>query len=174
MKGKQIILLLLLAAGAAAIILSVRHGGTKKPVAVGLYAPDFSVTDFRTGKTLSSSDLKGKVILVNFWASWCEPCKEEMPSVDALYREMGSDKDFIMITILYRDTPVTALAYMKSQGYGFPVYGDPAGSAAHSFGVTGVPETYIIDKNGVLQKKMIGPDNWNSPGERDFISSLLR
>jgi thiol-disulfide isomerase/thioredoxin len=174
MKGKQIILLVLLVAAAAAVILSVRHGGTKKTVAVGLYAPDFRVTDFRTGKTLLSSDLKGKVLFVNFWASWCEPCKEEMPSVDALYKEMESNKDFIMVTILYRDTPVNAVAYMKSKGYVFPVYSDPDGATAKSFGVTGVPETYVIDKNGVLQKKMIGPDNWYSPEEKGFISSLLR
>jgi cytochrome c biogenesis protein CcmG, thiol:disulfide interchange protein DsbE len=174
MKGKQIILLLLLVAGVAAVALSLRQGATKKPVAVGLYAPDFHVTDFRTGKTLSSSDLKGKVLFVNFWASWCDPCKEEMPSVDAIYKEMASNKDFVMITILYRDTPVTAVAYMKSKGYVFPVYSDPDGATARTFGVTGVPETYVIDKNGVLQKKMIGPDNWYSPEERDFVSSLLR
>ncbi|MEJ2696791.1 MAG: TlpA disulfide reductase family protein [Candidatus Sulfobium sp.] len=174
MKGKQIILLVLLVAGVAAIVLSLRQGRTKKPSVVGLYAPDFHVTDFRTGKTIRSADFKGKVVFVNFWASWCSPCKEEMPSVDALYDEMRNNKDFVMITILYRDTPVNAVSYMKSKGYDFPVYSDPRGTSAGNFGVTGVPETYVIDKNGVLQKKMIGPDDWTSPEERQFISSLLR
>lgn len=174
MKGKQIILVILLLAGIGAVILSLRQGGTKKPAVVGLYAPDFSVTDFRTGKIISSADLKGKVLLVNFWASWCNPCKEEMPTVDGFYKEMADDKDFVMITILYRDTPVNAVSYMKSMGYSFPVYTDPAGDAAKNFGVTGVPETYVIDKNGVLKKKMIGPDNWTSRENRELISSLLR
>lgn len=174
MKGKRIILLVLLVAGVAAIILSLREGRKPRPSVVGLYAPSFRVTDFRTGKVLSSSDFKGKVVFVNFWASWCGPCKEEMPTVDALYRQLASNKDFVMITILYRDTPVSGVSYMKSKGYVFPVYSDPDGSSAKNFGVTGVPETYVIAKDGILKKKVIGPDNWTSQEDRDFISSLLR
>jgi len=172
MKGKKIILLLLLALGVAAVVLSLRHGGRKKPSVVGLYAPDFRVKDM-AGKTFTSADFKGKVVFVNFWASWCTPCKEEMPTVNALYDQMKDNKDFVMITILYNDSPVNGLGYMKSKGYDFPVYTDVGGSSASDFGVTGVPETYVIDKSGILQKKVIGPDDWTSPEDLKLISSLL-
>lgn len=174
MKGKKIILLLLFLSGIAALALSLRHGGARKPAIVGLYAPHFRVTDFRTGKTLTSDDFKGKVVFLNFWASWCDPCKREMPSVDALYRKMESNKDFVMITVLYRDTPANAVAYMKAKGYGFPVYLDPNDVSSSSFGVTGVPETYVIDRSGILKKKMIGPDDWTSPEDGKLFSALLR
>lgn len=173
MKGKKVILLVLLVAGVAAVVLSMRHGGRKKPSIVGLYAPDFKVKDFRTGKTLTSDDFKGKVVFVNFWASWCSVCKEEMPTVDALYKQMKSNKNFVMITILYKDSAVNGVAYLKSKGYSFPVYSDVDGYSASNFGVTGVPETYVISKSGVLKKKTIGPDNWVSAENKEFISHLL-
>jgi cytochrome c biogenesis protein CcmG/thiol:disulfide interchange protein DsbE len=172
MKGKKIILLMLLLAGIAALALSLRHRGAAKPAVVGLYAPDFRVRDM-SGKTFTSADFKGKAVFVNFWASWCSPCREEMPTVNALFNKMKDSKDFVMITILYNDSPVTALGYMKSKGYDFPVYTDVDGSSASNFGLTGVPETYIIGKSGVLRRKVIGPDDWTSPDELKLISSLL-
>lgn len=148
--------------------------GSAAALHVANYVPPFQFTDFRTGKKLSSADFKDKVLLVHFWASWCIPCMEETPTVDALYRQMAPNKDFVMITVLYKDSPVNAVAYMKSKGYDFPVYVDPGGASARIFGVTGVPETYVIDKKSILKKKTIGPDNWVSPENKDFILSLLR
>ncbi len=136
-------------------------------------APSFEVKDAVTGQTLSTSALSDKVIFVNFWASWCQPCKEEMPSIEALYREMANRKDFVMITVLYKDTPDNAFAYMKSMGYSFPVFVDPDGDVSRDFGVTGVPETYIIDKKGKLAKRVIGGLDWNAPDEKNMIKTLL-
>jgi cytochrome c biogenesis protein CcmG/thiol:disulfide interchange protein DsbE len=175
MKSKHVILLAVLVGIAAVIAFGLKEAGNgKKVVAVGLYSPDFTVVDAKTGKTLSSSDLKGKVLFVHFWASWCEVCKQEMPTVNALAAEMASDRDFVMITVLYNDTLQNGAAYMNAMGYSFPVYTDSGGSNSKNFGVTGVPETYIVDKKGVLRKKVIGAADWNAPEERQLVNSLLK
>ena len=170
MKHKIIILAALFLAGAAFLFFDTTPSKNlrKEPA-----APGFEVNDAVSGKSLSSSDLKNKIIFVNFWASWCEPCKEEMPSIEALHREMMSNDDFRMVTILYKDSPGNALGYMKSKGYTFPVYVDPGGSAARSYGVTGVPETYISDKKGMLVRRVIGGADWNSPDEKNQIKALF-
>lgn len=167
------LLLIGIAAVAGVLIKGTNSRNSNKQVAVGLYAPSFEIVEPGSGQVLSSPDMKGKVIFVNFWASWCQPCKEEMPSIDALYEEFGKNDDFRMITILYRDKPGDALGYMQSNGYAFPVYLDPKGTAAQKFGVTGVPETYIIDRKGVLKKRVIGPYEWNSAEEKELIAALL-
>jgi DsbE subfamily thiol:disulfide oxidoreductase len=169
-KHKVIILAVLFLAGAA--ILFFGTNGSKQ-IRKEPTAPGFEVTDAVSGKALSSSDFKNKILFVNFWASWCDPCKEEMPSIEALHREMMSNDDFLMVTILYKDSPENALRYMKSKGYTFPVYIDPSGSVARSYGVTGVPETYIVDKKGMLARRVIGGADWNSPEEKSQIKALF-
>lgn len=170
MKYKIIILGALLLVGGAVLFF---NAGPGKDLEKGPLAPTFEVSDAVSGKGLSLSHLKNKIIFVNFWASWCDPCKEEMPSIEALHREMASNSDFVMVTILYKDSPKNALGYMKSKGYTFPVYVDPGGSSARNYGVTGVPETYIVDKNGMLARRVIGGADWSSPGEKNSIKSLL-
>ncbi len=173
MKNKLTILLMVLIVAAA--LSGCKPGGSKiGAVAVGLPAPDFSLVDMKTGKQLSSSELRGKVIFVHFWATWCQPCREELPLVNAMGNDAASLSNFVMATVLYQDSPENAVAFMKTMSYSFPVNTDPGGTAAKSFGVTGVPETYIIDKKGVLRRKVIGAADWGSAGERQLINSLLK
>lgn len=146
---------------------------SKDPAAVGLYAPGVEVKDALTGQTLSTADLKGKVLLVNFWASWCPPCREEMPSIEALYRELKDRPDFRMVTILYNDSNQNGIGYMKQNGYTFPVYEDIGGSTARKYGITGVPETYLVDKKGLMKRKIIGAIDWNSPEEKASLLALF-
>ncbi len=96
-----------------------------------------------------------------------------MPSVEALYREMAVNNDFVMVTILYKDSPENAYAYMRSLGYTFPVYVDPGGEAARNYGVTGVPETYVTDKKGALVIRVIGGADWSAPDEKSRIKALF-
>jgi cytochrome c biogenesis protein CcmG/thiol:disulfide interchange protein DsbE len=174
-KSKYVILLAVLTGVAAVIALGLKEAGNgRKAVAVGLYSPDFTVVDVKTGKTLSSSDLRGKVLFVHFWASWCEVCKQEMPTVNTLAADMASNRDFAMITVLYNDSSQNGAAYMNAMGYSFPVYTDTGGNDAKNFGVTGVPETYIVDKKGVLRRRVIGAADWNAPEERQLVSALLK
>jgi cytochrome c biogenesis protein CcmG/thiol:disulfide interchange protein DsbE len=173
-KAKGLILVVILAVGIAILSIGLSRNGEekKKMVAVGLPAPDFAVAASADGAVLNSSQLKGRVVFVNFWASWCQPCKDEMPSVQALYEATRSDDRIVIVTVLYKDSPRDALQYMRSKGFTFPVYIDPKKSY-RAFGVTGVPETYIIDKQGTLRRRAIGPADWTSPEERTLITSLV-
>lgn len=173
MNKKSYLIIALAVAGVLLGILITGEDSKRPPVAIHSTAPEFTIIDSASGAGFSSADFKGKVIFVNFWASWCPPCKEEMPSMEALYREFSNHENFRMITILYKDDPTDALSYLKTNRYTFPVYLDREGISAKNFGVTGVPETYIIDKGGILREKIIGPADWNSPDARNAVRSLF-
>jgi len=158
---------------AGLIVFFVSCSDNKSKVAEEIGAPKLDVRDARTGQTIDISQLKGKVVFVNFWASWCMPCKEEMPSIEALHRGLLKNDSFFMITILYKDDVKTATDYMHAYSYTFPLFTDNDGVSAKRYGVTGVPETYLIDKKGALKKRVIGPADWNSSEARAFIDSLL-
>jgi len=145
----------------------------KIEVPKGIGAPKLDVRDVRTGKTIDISQFNGKVVFVNFWASWCPPCKEEMPSIEALHRELMNKDQFLIVTILYKDDAKTATDYMRAHNYTFPVFTDNDGISAINYGVTGVPETYLIDKKGTQRRRVIGPADWNSSEAKAFINSLL-
>jgi peroxiredoxin len=138
---------------------------------VGKPAPDFKLTD-RAGKTWSLAQLRGQVVFVNFWASWCPPCLEEMPSMQALYTSMPTD-NFKMLAILYKDEPAAADALAAKGGFTFPILIDPEAKVGQTYGLTGVPETFIVDKQGILREKFIGPVQWNAPRSRQMVMKYI-
>ena len=111
--------------------------------------PDFTVYD-REGNAVKLSDFAGKPIVLNFWASWCGPCKSEMPFFDDAYRKYGDKVQFLMVNVTDGDqeTLESALDYVDSVVYGFPVYYDTDLDAAAVFGVTSLPTTYFFDASG--------------------------
>lgn len=117
--------------------------------------------------------MKGSVILINFWATWCTSCIEEMPSLERLFRNFSGNSQFKILTILYKDDALRATGFMKQNGYTLPVYLNPDESAAKNFGITGVPETFIIDKKGILRDKVIGPAEWDSSNSVHVFQSLM-
>jgi len=135
---------------------------------VGNPAPDFTLVD-RTGKNWTLSELKGQVVFINFWATWCPPCREEMPSMQRLYTKLPTDK-FKMLAILNRDAPSLADVFVKKAGVTMPILDDQSNTVGSQYGLTGLPETYIIDKQGVLREKFIGPAQWDSP---QFVQMLM-
>ena len=145
---------------------------SQKAAKIGEPVSDVELIDAQENK-LRLSELKGSVVFVNFWAAWCPPCIEEMPSIEALFRSLSGEQNFRMITILYRDDMDRISKSAKEQGYTLPIYRDPDGSAAIRFGITGVPETFIIDKKGILRDKVIGPYNWDSPGVTGTLLQLI-
>lgn len=149
-------------------------------VAVGLKAPDFELPELDTSGKVSSiiwrfSELKGKVIFINFWASWCDECKKEKPTVQRLYEKMQG-KSFQMLTIAYGDAPEKAMAYMRMREnvYTMPVLFDDDMKVARNYGVRGVPETYIIDREGIVREKIIGRRQWDSPEAIELIEKWLK
>jgi len=174
LKQKSVILVAIFILAIALVIFSVKREETPKTKAVvGLKAPGFLLSD-PSGKTYTLSELKGSVIFVNFWATWCPPCVEEMPSIQNLYNGFKDNKEFRMVTILYKDDYQKAIAFMKQNNYTLPILIDSDGKSAKAYGVTGVPETYIVDKQGVLREKVIGPADWSSVQADSLISNLLK
>jgi len=112
-------------------------------------APSFDLTGL-DGKAIRSSQLRNKVYVVNFFNSWCIPCRQETPALKAFYAAHESEADFAMIGIIIDDDPTTVRDYVREQGITWPVAVDPKGTAALDFGTTGQPETYVVAPDGVV------------------------
>ena len=114
-------------------------------------APDFTVYDLE-GKAVSLSDFRGQPVILNFWASWCGPCKSEMPDFQAKFEEYGEQIHFLMVNLTdgSQETVETAQGFVDGQGYTFPVYFDTDYSGAMAYTVSAVPATYFIDEAGNL------------------------
>jgi peroxiredoxin len=144
-----------------------------KPPAEGQQAPDFILADLSGTKT-RLSDLQGEVVLVNFWATWCPPCREEIPSMVALNRIMVG-KPFRMLAISMDQGGKDAVNdFFRNSGLTLPVLLDKDGNVGRLYGVTGVPETFVIDRKGVIIKKFIGPLDWSAPEVVNFLTGAMK
>lgn len=170
-KTTSRLLLLLLVLPA---LLLAGCGNDRRPAgaaAVGQPAPTFTLTDLQ-GKEWSLAELRGKVVFLNFWATWCPPCLQEMPSMAALNKQLAG-QPFQMITVLFNDRPEYAWNLVRKMGLDLPVLVDGAGSVSTQYGLTGVPETFIIDPQGILREKFIGPLDWGSPKALALVRQYL-
>jgi len=120
-------------------------------------APDFTLRDLSTGKTITSTSLKNKTVVVNFFNSWCIPCQLEEPALQAFYAEHRTEPDFAMVGIIIDDDAPTMRNYVAKKGIDWPVGIDPNGKASVDFGTTGQPETYVIAPDGVAVCGALGP-----------------
>ena len=171
MKSNGAILAVILLLGIVGIALVLRNQDhSLRKATIGLEAPTFELKD-TAGKLWRLSDLTGKVVLLNIWASWCETCKEEIPSIqNLLSMEQGNPK-LVFVSVLYNDNPVKALDYLKANGFSFPVLVDTE-NVSGVYGITGVPETFVIDKKGILKQRVVGPLQWDSPDVRAALTRL--
>jgi peroxiredoxin len=136
-------------------------------------APDFSFPDLN-GRNLRLSDHRGKVVLLNIWATWCPPCVYEMPSMEKLYREFkGENFEILAVSIDAGGGDIVA-PFMKKHQLTFPALLDPEGTIKTLYGVTGVPESYIVDKQGILIEKIIGGRDWATPETFRFFEQLIK
>jgi peroxiredoxin len=175
---KSVILVIVLALGISIFILlrlnesEIFFSGTLK-LEVGKAAPDFTFPGL-DGKMISLSDHKGKVVLVNIWATWCRPCVDEMPSMEKLYQEFKDDNFEILAVSIDALGAEVVGPFMQKYNLTFPALLDSEGTIRQSYQVTGVPESFIIDQQGVLAKKIIGAADWSSPGVLSFFRNLLQ
>jgi len=138
----------------------------------GIAAQDFGLPSLR-GDYLKLSDYRGKVVFLNIWASWCPPCREEMPSMESLYqRQKGPNFEMLAVSIDQKGAEVIRPFTVK-YGLTFPVLLDPDGKTQRLYGLTGVPETFIIDKSGVVIKKIIGPQDWVKKEWLDYFDDII-
>lgn len=128
------------------------------PVSAGQRAPDFVLSTF-DGQEISSADLEGKVVVLNFWASWCKPCESEAADLEAAWRTHQSRDDIIFLGVDYVDTEPEALQYLQKFDITYPNGPDMGTSISQAYRIRGVPETYIIGKDGILTHTQIGPFN---------------
>ncbi len=146
--------------GLAALLLAVGlmlHRAQKHGIAIGDPLPENLTLTAFDGTTYRMGDLKGKVVLLNFWASWCDTCKDEAVALEQAWETLQPRGDVLFLGLDYVDTEPDALAYLKRYGVTYPNGPDKATRWAQTFRLTGVPETYIVDKNGRLAYKKIGP-----------------
>ena len=159
---KKIVLLL-----TALFLLSISAFGEnqKKPTPkvgyeIGNIIPDFSITDLN-GKSKSIKEFRGKTVMLNFWATWCPPCRAEMPSMEKLWNK-SKNKNFVIIAVSVDQSPTSKVAeFIKTNKYTFPVFHDANGKLAAMFLIRSIPTTYIVDKSGVILSKTRGAEDWS-------------
>ena len=133
--------------------------------------PDFTLPD-PAGKKVSLKDFRGKLVMLNFWATWCAPCREEMPTMERLYQEF-KNKGFVILAVDVKDKKTDALAFIKELKLTFFVVFDLEGEVGFLYGVWGLFATYLIGAKGEGLARMWGPADWYSPGARTLIQALL-
>jgi len=135
-------------------------------------APDFAVPDV-AGRAVRLSALRGKVVVLNLWTTWCPPCRDEMPSLERLHARLR-DRNFALLAVSEdEEGRRTVEPFLKEMSLSFPVLIDPEHQVGDRYGVWGYPETFIIDRNGYLVERVIGPRSWDSPESVKALEALI-
>lgn len=137
------------------------------PAQTGKMAPDFTVADGTT--TVQLSKYRGKVVLVNFWATWCSPCVAELPSLLQLHHDLPN---VVVLGVSIDEDPDAYKNFLERRHVDFTTVRDPSQSAAKLFHTEMWPETYVIDRNGYIRSKYVGATDWSDPEIRAFLKSL--
>jgi len=144
------------------------YSGTRPP-RIGTAAPNFTVKD--ADRTLTLSDYHGQIIVLNFWATWCPPCVEEMPSLIQMQQRM-KDKGVVVLAVSLDEDESAYHKFLKDHGVNLITVRDPSLKSSELYGTFKYPETYIIDRQGILRRKFIGAVDWSDPEIVDFLTKL--
>jgi len=144
------------------------------PVTIGSTAPDFRAKVLGESRYKTLADYKGQVVLLNVWATWCPPCQAELPSLERLYQAYG-DKGLKLVAVSIDDyvSEDSIRAFGKNFGITFEILHDSTHAIERMYQTTGYPESFVIGREGTIRKKWIGPDDWNSQGNRALVAQLL-
>ena len=140
-----------------------------RPARIGSNAPDFSLQDSDHKVTLSQ--FRGQVVVLNFWATWCPPCVEETPSLVQMQARL-KDKGVVVLAVSIDADDAAYHKFLKEYGVNMVTVRDEAKKASSLYGTFGWPESYVIDRNGVIRRKFIGPVDWTNPEVTDYLSKL--
>jgi cytochrome c biogenesis protein CcmG, thiol:disulfide interchange protein DsbE len=170
-KRKLLTLAVLAFIGGLLVLFAAPEYRQGEPSLAGKAAPGFSFN--LNGNPATLADLRGKVVVLNFWATWCPPCVEEAPSLERL-QETIAPRGGTVLGISVDDDEAAYSKFLQDQHFTFPNYRDPSRRIALSYGTSMYPETYIIDRNGRLARKIIGPQDWDSPEIAAYLNQLLQ
>jgi cytochrome c biogenesis protein CcmG/thiol:disulfide interchange protein DsbE len=165
------ILILFVALSIVGYLVKDRQGG-KKIIASGDQAPEFSLQT-PGGRFVSLSELRGKVVMVHFWATWCPPCVEEIPTLNKLYSSLAG-KDFEMLAVSVDEGGAeVVIPFVHQNRLNIPMLLDPGHRIAGLYGTYKFPETYIVDRQGVVRYKAIGPRDWSDPSNVQLLRDMI-
>jgi peroxiredoxin len=142
---------------------------TTRPPRIGSNAPDFTLQD--TDRKVTLSQFRGQVVVLNFWATWCPPCVEETPSLVQMQQRL-KDKGIVVMAVSIDIDDGAYHRFLQDYHVNMVTVRDPAQQTPTLYGTHGWPETYIVDRTGVLRRKVIGPVDWNSPEITEFLTKL--
>ncbi|MFN2566560.1 MAG: peroxiredoxin family protein [Gemmatimonadaceae bacterium] len=167
------VVVLLLSGGAVAATRVLRS--ELSAVEVGARAPNFSaVTIDSTPRVRRLADYAGHVVLLNIWATWCEPCRVEMPSMEALHKDFASKGlRVVAVSIDQIAGPPQIREYARELGLTFEILHDSAQAISRAYQVQGYPQSFVIGRDGTIRRKWIGPEDWNSRANRALMTALL-
>ncbi len=166
-------LLIILGAGFIVLVFLFAQRKNFHRMKLGRDAPGFTLPGI-SGKDYSLKDFRGKVVLLNFWATWCPPCKAEIPSLIRL-NHMFSNEGLVILGISEDNRGADVVVpFAKSYGMDFAVLLDPSREVGNLYSIGGVPETFLVGKDGKIKYKFVGPKNWDSPEMVKFITVYLK
>ncbi len=167
-----------LALGLAAVMATPAAAVTHYDQMLGLQppkeeveAPDFTLKDL-TGRTVRLADFRGKVVFLNFFATWCVPCRAEMPAMERLHRNF-KDKGLVILAVDIQESARTVRPFVRDLKLSFPALLDEDGSVAYMYAVRPVPATYLISRDGRIVWRAFGPREWDTADSRQYFSQLL-
>ena len=152
-----------------AAMLSAGCTSGSRPPHVGAPARDFTLQD--SDRKVTLNQFRGQVVVLNFWATWCSPCQQELPSLIAM-QDRTRAKGVVVLGVSIDVDPDAYHRFLKVRNVNFLTVLDPEQKVATIYGTSGWPETYVIDREGVMRRKFIGPVDWTSPEVMDFLTKL--
>jgi peroxiredoxin len=152
---------------------SAANTDAASPVAAGKLAPDFTLTDL-DGRPHSLTGLRGKIVFLNLWATWCPPCRAEMPSIQQLYSDFQNNHDFVVLAVSEDSDAKPVPGYVHQNHLTFPVLLDPRNLVGEAYDVSGLPESFVIGRDGRIVAHHVGPYDWASADMRNALNDLIR
>ena len=173
MKAQWIVVAVVVVILGAGLALGLKLKPEIFPVQVGSTAPNFVATDVDSGAKVSLADYRGQVVLLNVWATWCVPCKVELPSMEQMQKDLGPSGLKIVAVSVDAGGSQAVREFARQMGLTFRVLHDPSADIERIYQTTGVPESFVINRAGKIERKVIGATDWSASVNEDLVRRLL-